>query len=422
MNFLKQNTFYVFLWIIISQFVSLLGSSMTRFVLGIWIYQSTGQVLSFAMVMVASYLPSVVVSPFVGNYIDRKGPRLALAVGGILGTGVLAFGTVAAMADHLTVFVIFLLTITLSVVSALEMPALQALTPLLVSEERLSQANGMLASATSTTNIVGPILAGALYGFGQISWIIGINFVTYLLALIVILILWKSVDTKKENDNKKQQYSFWQDMLNGFHYTYNNRALFAMIMFHTWLNVALGVNSVIRQPYILDFGSEEQFGLVTSLFGVGMVLGSIAMSTLKVNSNMIRYILLSSLGMGLAVLLTGLTESIWLIGCIWIMMGFLLPITNTLSITLIQRNTDAAYLGRVFSISRMLSWGTLPLAYVIGGVMGDWLVSHRVTFMFLNPYGFLLVVAGASISIIVAYYASFSNMKKLEETKENITS
>ncbi|WP_156856769.1 MFS transporter [Oceanobacillus sp. AG] len=420
MNFSKQNTFYVFLWIIVSQFVSLLGSSMTRFVLGIWVYQSTGQVLNFAMVLVASYLPSVVVSPFVGNYIDRKGPRLALAVGGILGTGVLAIGTVVAMADGLMLFFIFLLTITLSVVSALETPALQTLTPMLVSEERLSQANGMLASATSTTNIVGPVLGGALYAFGSIDWIIGINFVTYLLGLIVVLILWERLDKKIENDDKKQQTSFWLDLINGFHYTYSHKALFSMIMFHTWLNVALGVNSVIRQPYILDFGSEEQFGLVTSLFGVGMVLGSIVMSTLKVKNKMIRYVLLSSLGMGLAVLLTGLTERIWLIGCIWIVMGFLLPITNTLSITLIQRNTDPVYLGRVFSISRMLSWATLPLAYVIGGLAGDWLVSYQVTFMFLNPYGFLLVVAGVSIAVIIAYYSLFSSIEELEKKQKTI--
>ncbi|HLR75244.1 MAG TPA: hypothetical protein VK077_08195 [Virgibacillus sp.] len=63
----------------------------------------------------------------------------------------------------------------------------------------------------------------------------------------------------------------------------------------------------------------------------------------------------------------------------------------------------------------MLSWGTLPLAYVIGGLAGDWLVSHQVTFSFLSPYGFLLVIAGASISIIVAYYGFFSNIKELEE-------
>lgn len=101
-------------------------------------------------------------------------------------------------------------------------------------------------------------------------------------------------------------------------------------------------------------------------------------------------------------------------------MGFLLPITNTLSITLIQRNTDPVYLGRVFSISRMLSWATLPLAYVIGGLAGDWLVSYQVTFMFLNPYGFLLVVAGVSISVIIAYYSLFSSIEELEKKQKTI--
>jgi len=251
------------------------------------------------MVLVASYLPSVVVSPFIGNYIDRKGPRLALVVGGVLGSGVLAYGTVVAIANHLTLFSVLLLSVGLSIISALETPALQTLTPILVPEEHLSRANGMLASVTSTTNIIGPVLAGALYAYGTVSWIIGINFFTYLLALIIIFILWKRLDTIKEDHNNRQQNSFWHDMIKGFHYTWKHKALFAMLMLHTWLNVALGVNSVIRQPYILGFSSEEQLGLVTSLFGVGMVLGSIVTSTLKLDRKMIWYILSSSMGMDL---------------------------------------------------------------------------------------------------------------------------
>lgn len=131
-------------------------------------------------------------------------------------------------------------------------------------------------------------------------------------------------------------------MTSGFRYTFAHKALFAMILFHTWLNMSFGINSVIRQPYILGFSTEEQFGLVTSLFGIGMALGSVFLSLVKVDMRLMTIIFVSNVGMGLAVMLTGVTQQIFFIGFLWVIMGFLLPVGNTLSITLIQRNTDQA--------------------------------------------------------------------------------
>lgn len=424
----KESKFVVFLWVIVSQFVSLLGSAMARFAMGIWVYQDTGQVMSFAMVLVASYLPSVLISPFVGGMIDRKGPRLALAVGGVIGTIALAAGSVVALSTALNFTVVLLLSIALSIVSALEVPALHTITPMLVTNERLSRANGMLASATSTTSVLGPILAGALYGFGTIEWIILLNFITYLVALIVIVVLWKQIARPNDmsKDSGEELTGFFQEMTSGFRYTFTHKALFAMILFHTWLNMSFGINSVIRQPYILGFSTEEQFGLVTSLFGVGMVLGSVFLSLVKVDKRLMTIIFVSNVGMGIAVMLTGFTQQIFFIGFLWVIMGFLLPVGNTLSITLIQRNTDQAYLGRVFSISRMLSWATLPVAYLAGGILADAMIVREMYVTLLGEgelsvYAVLLVLAGFSIIAIVAYYASLSKIRQLEADPLNQT-
>ncbi|MFB4212336.1 MFS transporter [Shouchella sp. JSM 1781072] len=404
-----MNKFHIFLWIIISQTISLLGSAITRFALGIWIYQETGQVIHFAIILVASYLPSVFVAPFAGNGIDRFGPKWALLVGGLLGTSILLLASVFIVFSSMTSWIALMLAGILSVVSALETPALQALTPQLVEDKRLSRANGLVATGTSVANIVGPVVAGILYTFGDMVWIVISNGLSYVVALVVVVVLWRRFPKCEYVKNENE--GFLKELIRGFVYTWNEKALLALILFHMWANVALGINSVIRQPYLLAFGTEEQFGFVTALFGVGMVLGGFVISTVKIETNKVWWMLLASFGMGVAVLATGITETILLIGGLWLFMGFCLPITNALSVTLIQQHVESTYLGRVFSIARMLSWATLPIAYLVGGLMGDWLMNIG----FSSAYRFLLIGSGVLLLLFVCYYGMSNKMKPLEK-------
>lgn len=418
------SKFEMFLLVILSHFVSLLGSSMTKFALGIWVYQITGQVMNFAFVLVASYLPSVLISPFAGVWIDRKGSRLFLLLGSLIGLTTLGLTQIVTLYWDLNLMHIIIIAVSLAIVSAIEVPSLHTLTPKLVETEKLTRANGLLSTATSTTTILGPILAGALIGFTTINIIIAINFITFMISLLFIVVLWKKLDLLDENvTNDKNQKTFLTDLKSGFTYVFEFKALFAMIMLHTILNVSLGINSVIRQPYILSFSTAEQFGIITSLFGVGMMLGGLLMSFIKIKRNYLPIIYSSIIIMGLCVLFTGINTNLLVVGALWILMGFSLPICNSLSISLIQNNTNESYLGRVFSISRMLSWVTLPIAYLGGALLADQLVRIENSFSLLSylngAYATLLIVAGSIIVLTVVYFKYFTQINKLAISKNS---
>ena len=63
-----MRTFFV-IWS--GQLVSTIGSGLTGFALGVWIYQETGSVTLFAMNMLAFAVPNLLVSPFAGALVDR---------------------------------------------------------------------------------------------------------------------------------------------------------------------------------------------------------------------------------------------------------------------------------------------------------------------------------------------------------------
>jgi MFS family permease len=80
------NGFNVFLIIWAGQFVSTLGTGMTRFVLLIWAYQETGSATTLALLGFFAWLPYVIISPFAGVWVDRLDRRWVLILSD-LGSG-----------------------------------------------------------------------------------------------------------------------------------------------------------------------------------------------------------------------------------------------------------------------------------------------------------------------------------------------
>ncbi|MEA5495896.1 MFS transporter [Limnoraphis robusta] len=81
----------VFILIWFGQLVSLIGSSLTDFALGIWVYQRTGSITQFTLITVSGALPLIVISPLAGVLVDRWSRRWAM----ILSDSGAALATVA---------------------------------------------------------------------------------------------------------------------------------------------------------------------------------------------------------------------------------------------------------------------------------------------------------------------------------------
>lgn len=424
---LTNRGFTIFLMVVATHFISLLGSSVARFGLGVWAYQSTGQVSSFAVVLVAGFLPAIVLSPFIGIWIDRKGPRLLILLGDIIGLIISSIIFSSLLLGNISMVHVIAGAISLSIVSSMQTPALQTLAPNLVPKEMLSRANGVFSMASSTSDVLGPVIGGVIMGFGSIVYIIGAELVTYCIAIPILLILWTKLSVKVNNDNEDshENNSILGDLKYGFNYLIEHKSLLTLVLLFTVLNFALGFNQVVGQPYILSFGTVEQFGLLSSIYGGGMVLGGILMSFIKLKKHIIWLVLISNFGIGVFITLTGLFNNMLLIAVFWGGLGLLLPVVNTGTLTLIQLHTEPKLLGRVFSIARTFAWISLPLAYILGGILADKLVASNVNIIpYLGSgergvYGMLLLLAGGLIILTVAIFAQLKYIKELDRREEN---
>ena len=177
---LLSRGFAVFAVVLAGQAVSILGTGLTGFALGVWVFQRTGSATQFALVALALLLPVVLLLPVAGALVDRWDRRWAMIVGDA-GSGLCSLGLAALVwSGRLEVWHIWLLCAGSSAFSALQYPAFTAASTLLVPRRHLGRAAGLTQLAIAAAQILAPLLAGALLGRIGLRGVLLVDVLTFL--------------------------------------------------------------------------------------------------------------------------------------------------------------------------------------------------------------------------------------------------
>ena len=197
------------------QLISLIGSGLTGFALGVWVYQTTGSATQFSLIYFCTELPVILVAPIAGAIADRWNKRKVMIIsdaGAGLSTVVmallLAFGI-------LEIWHIYLAVAVSSTCNGFQLPAYYASPTLLVSKQHFGRANGMIQLAKAARYLISPILAGLLIGVVQLQGIMLIDFVTFGVAILILLAVRFSSRQSRESLSQ-HKVSIWQDINYGW--------------------------------------------------------------------------------------------------------------------------------------------------------------------------------------------------------------
>jgi len=151
-----------FLTISVGQLVSLIGSQLTGFAMGVWVYDQTRSVLLLAVTQIAIQAPFVILSPLAGVLADRWNRRTAMIVSDS-GAG-LAVLTAAGLylSNNLQPWMVIPINFWMAAYNTLMWPAYTASVTLLVPKQQYGRANGLIQLGEAVPQIAGPALAGAL--------------------------------------------------------------------------------------------------------------------------------------------------------------------------------------------------------------------------------------------------------------------
>ena len=352
------------------QALSMVGSGLTAFALGVWVFEQTGSATQFALIALAATLPAVLISPVAGALVDRWDRRRVMILADLLA----ALGTLALvallLAHRLQVWHIFVLSALGSTMGAFQGPAYQASVTLLVPKEHYGRASGMAQMAQALGNILAPFLGGVLFVSIGLSGVIAIDFATFLFAVGTLLLV-RIPRPAESEEGRARRGSLWREAGQGWSYIRERAGLRGMLILFAALNFILGMVNALAVPMLLSFSTPERLGGILSLSGFGMLLGSVAMSVWGGPRRKIHGVLAFMLFVGLGVMLVGFRPSEALVCAGFFLALATVPVVNGSAQAIWQSKVPADIQGRVFATRGMVSMAAMPLAYLISGPLAD---------------------------------------------------
>lgn len=362
---------FIFIWL--GQVVSLIGSGLTHFGLGIWVYQKTNSVTLYALILLCATLPSSLISPIAGVLVDRCSRRWVMILSDFgAGLSTLAIASLLFV-GKLEFWHICLASAVSSSFSAFQVPAFSAATTILVPKQYLDRASGMIQLGQGISQLISPVLGGVLIGTIQLQGIVAIDVVTFFLGTIPLFIV-KFSEPKTINSSQAERLkkdSLLQEIIFGWQYITGRPGLLGLLIFFATNNFLMGSVGVLVTPLVLSFTSSAVLGMILSVSGVGMLIGSLIISIRGGPKRLIHSVLGFQMLGGLSILIAGLRTSAELIALAAFLSFLGWPIINACAQVIFQKKVAPDMQGRFFAIRQMVTDTSFPLSYIVAGPLAD---------------------------------------------------
>jgi MFS family permease len=354
------------------QFVSLIGSGMAQFALGIWAWQVTGSATALALITVFATGPALFLSPLAGALVDRWARKTTL----ILSDAASGVATLAILllyvADLLQIWHLYIAAAWVGIFQSLQWPAYSAAITLLMSKEHYGRANGMMGLAQAGSTVGAPIIAGVLLGLIGIGGVLAVDLFTFLIALLTLLVI--TIPNPPRAATQTETPSIRREALDGFRYILARPSLLGLQSTFFVSNLVFAFTFGMISPYILARSGDNPQALATTItaFGVGGILGGVAMSAWGGPQRRI-YGLLGGLALGSLIVgpLMGMSRTLWFWAACAFATGAVLPILDGSSQAIWQSKVDPAIQGRVFAVRRMIAQASFPVGLMIAASLAD---------------------------------------------------
>jgi MFS family permease len=358
-----------FLTIWFGQLVSIIGSGLTSFALGVWVYQQTGSVTQLALILLLKALPTILLSPFAGVFVDRWDKRI-LMIAGDTGAALSSLGiALLFFTGELQVWHIYVGVTIGAVFEAFQLPAYLTTVTLLVPGKHYGRTNGLIQMAQASADIISPTLAGLLMVMVQIHGVLLIDFATYLVAVGTLLLV--RLPSMRRAKSEQSARLLRREIEEGFRYIAARPGLVMLTFYFVLVYFLGGIIAAVVEPMVLSFTTPDVLGVVLSVAGGGLFLGSLLLSVWGGPKRKIDGVLGFCFLFGLFLSLMGLRPSALLIALSAFGAHFTIPFINGSNQAIWQSQVALPLQGRVFALRQMIIRGAQPLAFLIAGPLAD---------------------------------------------------
>ena len=343
------------------------GQWIQQITVGWLTYELTNSAFLLGAVNGFRALPLLFFAPLGGVAADRVERKLLMQltqVGLLIATAIMA---AVVFSGQLKLWHLFAFTFITGIAWAFNNPVRQSVVVNLVPKHDLMNALALNSAGFNITRIVGPSIGGfmiAHMGGGE-NFTLQSTFYIGVIAMVSMMVI-------PAVASRKAVVSVRQNLTDGFSY----------VMHHPQLRIQLAlafVPTILAFPYmalmpifaedVLGKGASG-FGLMGSAVGIGAVVGTLTLATLKNVQHKGHLMIVSVFVLGSSLVLFALSRSFELSLVILMVTGAAQMLYLTTNQTILQLTIEDEMRGRVMGIY-MLSQGMMPLGGLIGGGLAD---------------------------------------------------
>jgi MFS family permease len=378
---------FILTWL--GQVVSLVGSGLTSFALGVWVFERTGSPTLFAFIGLFAVLPRVIFSPVAGALVDRWDRRKVMILADA-GAGLSTlFVALMLFSNHLELWQIYLAAAVSSFFGTFQWPAYTATVSQLVTKKYLGHANGMIQFGRAAAEILAPMLAGVLVLSIQLEGVILIDVATFIFAMLTLLIVrFPHLESIPTNENRFS--AFKTDLTYGWRYILVRRGLLYLVFFLAAVNFIWGMVGALVTPMILSFMAADKLGAIITIAGTGMLTGSLLMTAWGGPQRRTHGVLIFELLSGFCFMLMGFRPEFWLIAVGAFGAHITIAVVFGSNQAIWQTKVEPENQGRVFAAQQMVASVASPLAFILAGPLAEnifepWMNSGGALSLELSP-------------------------------------
>ncbi len=352
---------------------------MTRLATSWLVYRLTGSALLLGIVGFAGQIPTFLLAPFAGVWIDRLNRRHVLLITQILAMVQSLALAVLTLTKHINIHEIIFLSAFQGAINAFDMPCRQAfLVQMVEDKEDLGNAIALNSSMVNIARLIGPSLAGAVIaisGEGYCFLVDGLSYLAVIASLAAMRV--KPETTQRHKGSMLVQLREGWAYVSGFAPIRTILLLFAIVSLMGWPFTVL---MPIFAGKILH-GGPHTLGFLMGAVGVGALVSAVSLALRKTVLGLARILPLSAGTFGVALILFGLSRNFWLSMVLMLVCGLGLMQQMAASNTIIQTTVEEDKRGRVMSFYTMAFVGMVPFGSLFAGSVAHAIGAPRTVML-----------------------------------------
>lgn len=370
---LIRNRNFRNLWL--GQITSQIALNMLYFVLAIKVYQDTRSNAAVSYMILAFGIPSIIFGVIAGGIVDKCNKRTVLLLSNIIRVFILAL--FYFFLNNL--FIIYLLTIIISIITQFFIPAEAPSISYLVSSKMLMTANSLFTVSFYVSTLLGFVLAGPFIKlFGSSNVYLFMVFLMILASYFIYLL--PNIGNKLDNIRSLVDFkAIRSNIQEGVHFIFTHQRVKQSLILMTFSQALIATLSVLAPGFadrILTIDLTDSSYLVLGPAAVGLILGAILVGGWGVKLLKGTIILTGIISTGISLiilsLLTGVPSPNLVVAFILLLLiGMFNSFVNVPASTILQEDSDSNVRGRVYGVLTSLTGGVSFVPVVFSGIMAD---------------------------------------------------